>query len=288
MKRMTILFVCLCVLLCGCAQATPVQTESSHQNTVQTTEQAPAETTTPRETVYVAVIDTGFSPESIPEESTIAGKNYLDESLTTVDTFGHGTAVAGIILDHAPDAKLVPLVSNVYDGGKIAQVDNDVFAQMIRDAVDVYDCAIINISAGLVLDKERVREAIAYAEEKDVLVVASVGNDYDINGTVAYYPAAYESVLAVGALDAAGKQIAAFSQRGEWVDLYAIGQEVVIRTLSGNSRSSDGTSYAAAKTTAAAVRLLEQEPGLTAAQLRDRLLEEACKMEDSLRILVEH
>ena len=208
--------------------------------------------------VKVAVIDTGFSPLCIPAESILEGKNYLYPERSCDDTYGHGTAVASIILRYAPEALLVPLVSNAYEDGKITRVDNTTLARMIRDAVDVYDCDIINISAGLVLDKDVVREAVDYAEEKDVLVVASVGNDYELNGSLPYYPAAYDTVLAVGALNEEGTAIADFSQRGEWVDVYCIGENVTIGTLSGNTRTSDGTSYSAAKITALAVKIMQE------------------------------
>ena len=140
----------------------------------------------------------------------------------------------------------------------MSQVENDVFAQMIIDAIDVYNCDIINISAGLMLDKESIYHAIQYAEEKDVLVVASAGNDYEEVGSFKYYPAAYESVLAVGSVDKNEKKISDFSQRGEWVDIYACGEDITIATLSGNTRTSDGTSYSAAKITSYAAKLISE------------------------------
>lgn len=100
--------------------------------------------------VKVAIIDTGISTKAIPSEAILEGKNYVNLELDTEDTYGHGTAVASIILENAPEVKLVPLVSNMYENGKIIQVDNDTLAQIIRDAIDVYDCQIINLSAGLV------------------------------------------------------------------------------------------------------------------------------------------
>lgn len=223
--------------------------------------------------VKVAVIDTGFSPEAIPDECVLEGKNYLYPESSTVDTYGHGTAVASIILQYAPDVKLIPLVSNAYDGRHIEQVDNDTLAQMIVDAVDVYKADIINISAGLILDKEAVRDAIAYAEEAEVLVVASAGNDYDLNGSVPYYPAAYDSVLAVGSLNKEGTELATFSQRGEWVDVYVIGEDVTIGTLSGNTRTSSGTSYSAAQITAVAANLWMVETEMTVSELKDKMVE---------------
>ena len=246
-------------------------------------EPALEENETPEESllgeVKIAVIDTGFSSKSIPSENIIPGRNYLYPEASTEDTYGHGTAIASIILEHAPESLLVPLISNVFEDNKIRQVDNDVFAQMIRDAVDVYGCDIINISAGLILDKESVREACAYAEEKGVLIVASVGNDYDVNGDVMYYPAGYETVLAVGALNKDGNEIAFFSQRGDWVDVFAVGEEVTIKTLSGNIRTSSGSSYSAAKVSAAAANILLRNPEINLEELKEKTVEETKKSE---------
>ena len=139
--------------------------------------------------------------------------------------------------------------------------------------MDVYNCEIINVSSGLVLDKESIREAIEYAEEKGVLVIASAGNDYVENAGQKYYPAAYDTVLAVGALDASGTEIASFSQRGEWVDIFAIGEDVEIKTLSGGSSKEQGSSYAAAHVTAAAVGYLQKDSDLSPEELRSLLIE---------------
>jgi hypothetical protein len=188
--------------------------------------------------------------------------------------------VASVILAHAPEALIVPLISNVYIKGRIYQVDNEVFAQMIRDAVDIYDCDIINVSAGLVLDKAPIREAIEYAESQDVLVVSSAGNDYIENPGQVYYPAAYDSVLSVGSLTYDGSAVSEYSQRDEWVDVFAPGENATISTLSGNKRIDSGTSYAVARVTAAAVLILQNAPDTTVEQLRNQLITDAKQLFD--------
>ena len=238
-----------------------------------------------REPVIIGIIDTGISSKAIPADHILEGKNYLDPEKTTEDTYGHGTAVAYVILKHLPQAKFVPLVSNAYDSGKIKQVDNEVFAQMIRDAVDVYDCQIINISVGLILDKPAIREAVAYAEEQGVLVVASAGNDYATDGDFRYYPAGYDTVFAVGSVNKERNAISEFSQRGEWVDIYACGEEVEIATLSGDKKEGEGTSYSAAYVTARAARLLQKDSTLTPAGIRKRLLRESEELEKGIMMI---
>ena len=235
--------------------------------------------------IIIGIIDTGISTNAIDSDHILEGKNYLDPSLSTEDTYGHGTAVASVILREFPQAQFVPLVSNAYNKGKIEQVAGDVFAQMIRDAVDVYHCQIINLSVGLILDKPSIREAVAYAEEKGVLVVASAGNDYATDGEFTYYPAAYETVLSVGSVNKKKNEISDFSQRGEWVDIYARGEEITIKTLSGDKRESEGTSYSAAIVTARAARLLQKNKNLTPAQLREKLLKKAKQLDSGILVL---
>ncbi len=238
-----------------------------------------------REPVIIGIIDTGISTSAIDSDNILEGKNYIDPTKSTEDTYGHGTAVASVILKELPQAQFVPLVSNAYNKGEIEQVDNDTFAQMIRDAVDVYNCQIINLSVGLILDKPSVREAVAYAEEKGVLVVASAGNDYATDGEFKYYPAGYDSVFAVGSVNKKGTAISDFSQRGDWVDLYACGENVEIKMLSGKSRQDKGTSYSAAFVTARAARLLQKNPNLTPAQLREKLLNKAKQLDSGEKYL---
>lgn len=222
------------------------------------TERQAGKTATADKKIRVAVVDTGFSDKSIPDGSIAGGKNYIVESMGTDDTYGHGTAVASIILENVPDAELVALVSSVYDHGKLTQVYADTFARIIMDAVDVYECDVINVSAGFAADVETVRQAVDYAKEKGVVVVAAAGNDYQDNPDAKYYPAAYESVIAVGSMNENKTSISDFSQRGEWVDIYECGENITVKTLSGNERIVSGTSYSAAIVTAKVCKILEE------------------------------
>ncbi len=222
------------------------------------TERQAGKAATADKKLRVAVVDTGFSDKSIPDGSIAGGKNYIVESMGTDDTYGHGTAVASIILENVPDAELVALVSSVYDHGKLTQVDADTFARIIMDAVDVYECDVINVSAGFAADVETVRQAVDYAKEKGVVIVAAAGNDYQDNPDAKYYPAAYESVIAVGSMNENKTSISDFSQRGEWVDIYECGENITVKTLSGNERIVSGTSYSAAIVTAKVCKILEE------------------------------
>lgn len=269
MKKLLCLLLCL--LLTGCTASTMAdQTDGASRS-------ATAGQPETAEPLKVAVIDTGFS-SAIPVENVAPGTNYLKPEAGTEDTYGHGTAVASLILEQAPKAVLVPMVSTMYERGKLSHVTAPVLAQMLRDAVDKYGCSLINVSAGLAADDPELRAAVDYCGEKGVLIIAAAGNDYETNPQTAYYPAAYAGVLAVGALNEDRNGVASFSQRGDWVTLYAPGVNISVMTLSGGSREEIGTSYAAAQICGAAAALLEAEPNMDAGQLKAALLEETVRL----------
>lgn len=228
--------------------------------------------------VKVALIDSGISPIAIDAAHIGKGWNYALPRRDTADVIGHGTALAGLILESAPDAVLVPLVYDTRTaGGKPVQSDLNTIVRMIRDAVDEYDCQVINLSAGVTRDVPALREAIAYAEQQGVVVVASVGNRQRTAPELTYYPAAYETVIGVGALRQDGRA-ASFSQRNG-VTLAAPGEKLQVLGLRGESTTASGTSYAAAQVTGAVAAVLAAQPGLQPEQVRQLLYDSARDVE---------
>ena len=219
-----------------------------------TTEIPEKDSITGREEIRIAVIDSGFSTAVIGSESIIPGKNYICPERDTEDRIGHGTALAAFIVGsepariegYCPEAKLVPLVyadTNTEDGKEIMG-GPDLVATMVRDAVDVYGCRIILISSGTPKDEPKLREAVRYASEKNVLVVSCAGNNGETEQKV-YYPGAYEEVLCVGSVNEEGEP-AYFSQNNEFIDVWEIGTDLRLATLKGTRIRGEGTSYSAA------------------------------------------
>lgn len=200
----------------------------------------------------IAVIDSGISGEAVDMAYLAEGKNYVDETMGTEDTYGHGTAVASVIMDQAKSGNfvLVPLVNVMYKKGKLEAIDSDTLAQSIREAIDLFHCDVIHISGGVAVPTAALEEAVEYAKDRKVRIVAAVGNDYEENPGGLLYPAAYDSVISVGALDADGNR-AAFSQ--DWADEYAVGVDVKIRLMSGREDVGSACSYAAAAYTASLI-----------------------------------
>jgi len=231
--------------------------------------------------VRIAIIDTGVSCKYIDDSHVVDGKNYVFSDADVNDLIGHGTAVAGIILGSevlgiegvAPDAEIVPLVFySRYASGVPVNGGIEAICQAIYDAIDLYGCRIINISAGITADNDKLREAIAYAEEKNVIVVSAVGNSNRSSPNAIYYPAAYETVIGVGAANEK-YEVAYFSQRNSSVNLLAPGTNILTAPIGNSSKpvKVNGSSYATAFVAGTAALLLEENPELTAAQLRELL-----------------
>lgn len=234
-----------------------------------------------RRPVRIAVIDTGISTVAISEDHLMEGANYIIPEQDTQDRDGHGTAVASIIVGSesagvagiCPEAVLVPLVHIDYTSdGKKKVADRDVIAQMIRDAVDVYDCDIINFSSVVLVRSTAMEDAVRYARECGVLVVCAAGNE---GTTRKCYPGAYEEALCVGSVNEAGTDVAAFSNYHQFVDLVADGVAVPAAAPDGTKTAMDGTSFSTAYVSGAAARLMTDYPELTAAQIEHILIASA-------------
>ncbi|MGW0432406.1 type VII secretion-associated serine protease mycosin [Micromonospora sp. NPDC003197] len=235
--------------------------------------------------VTVAVIDSGVDKRHAQLRGRVLpGTDYLDQSQDgNLDCAGHGTAVASIIAATeqegvrfrglAPQAKILPVrisEQQIIEGRESGRtVTAAQFAQAIRWAVN-HDATVLNLSVVLYEDNRAVREAIAYAVEKDVVVVAAAGNLHD-NGDPRPYPAAYDGVLGVGAIGADGNR-APFSQVGSYVDVVAPGGGVLAAAPGRGHRKQEGTSYAAPFVSATAALVRQYWPRLTAAQVIERIL----------------
>lgn len=197
--------------------------------------------------VKVAVIDSGAYAHPDLAPNLLDGHNYMDNNSDTTDNIGHGTFVSGIIAAEANGkyvdgiayhAKIVPL--KCFDNGYTTKVS--MIADAIYDAVDLYGCDVINMSFGMGQSETSttLRLSIKYAQQKGCILVASVGNGGD---SAIYYPAKYDGVIGVGAVDS-DNQICGFSQRNDTVDVVAPGQGILSVSIPG-FKDSSGTSFSA-------------------------------------------
>ena len=226
--------------------------------------------------ITIALIDSGVSTKAISSDHLLPGYNYVLESEDTEDQINHGTAVASILLGCksadvtavSPDAYVVPLVTVTKVDGELKSASPEIMADAIRDSIDTYQADIINVSLGIREDNDTLREAVEYAESKDVLLVSAVGNDGKDGRP--YYPASYETVLAVGSCDKNGEE-SYFSQEG--ADVLAQGENIMLASRNGVPYGIKGTSFATGFVSAYGANLLLEDGGLTAEALREQLAE---------------
>ncbi len=235
-----------------------------------------------KNTIKIAIIDSGISIKALDDAHIYSGKNYILPKESTEDRLNHGTAIASLILGKPSrglkgayaQASLVPLVFCSVKDKKVVRGDAVMLAKCIRDAVDTFSCRVINLSAGILINSRELKAACDYAEEKGVVIISAVGNDNIDAPEHYYYPAAYHTVIGVGALDNQGK-VADFSQRNSSVSLVAKGDNLRVARASGRMTYVSGTSYACAFVTAAAAQVLEENPMLSPADVRKLLYESA-------------
>jgi subtilisin family serine protease len=142
----------------------------------------------------------------------------------------------------APRARIVP-VRVLPENGSRGEAAPDVLARGIRAALDA-GVDIITVSAVTYVDDDDLRAAVAEAAAQRVVVVAAVGDRGDEDGVPPPYPAAYRSVIAVGAIDGDGRH-RNDSASGDFVDLAAPGGAVVTTQRVRGMTIVDGSRVAA-------------------------------------------
>ncbi len=194
-------------------------------------------TTTQGASARVLVLDTGLDKEHPALRTQLEeGKNFTGGSPTDIsDEIGHGTHVSGTILAMgqvgglvgvAPKAKLLM--------GKVCTslgCPSTAIAAGINWAVS-QKVDVVNMSLGGMMISAGERAAIAAAEANGVFIAAASGNDG--TGRVSF-PAAVETLTAVGAIDVTNKK-ADFSQWGPELDVVGPGVDVMSSVPRGTGR----------------------------------------------------
>ena len=140
---------------------------------------------------------------------------------TQYAAFGHGTMVAGILHLTAPTAQILPLKSFQADGS--ASLSN--ILRAIYYAADNH-ANVINMSFNLTSSSQELGSAVNYASGKNIVCVASSGND---GKEEVVYPAALPNVMGVASTNDSD-QPSTFSNYGDQVVWVAAPGEAIVTT----------------------------------------------------------
>jgi subtilisin family serine protease len=166
--------------------------------------------------------------------------------------FGHGTMVAGVIHLAAPTAKILPVKAFHPDGtGNLSDILSAIYFAVQNNA------SVINMSFDLSTTSTELNNAINYAAGKNVILVASSGND---GQQEIVYPAAMRGVMGV-ASTSNQDQRSSFSNYGNQIVWVAAPGEGVITTYPfGTYAAGWGTSFSSPFVAGTASLILDMQP----------------------------
>ena len=242
--------------------------------------------------VKVAVLDTGVDAKHPDLQRVIAA--YHSDGTTDTDIVGHGTHVSGILGANPDDRAGITGASNCkihlwkvfkdvpYDGEYYA---DEVLYERALGAVLDSGMRVVNLSLTGTVRNPTEEMLFRKLIDSNVVVVAAMGNDFQ-KGNPTGYPAAYPSVIAVGATDETDKR-ASFSNTGSHISLSAPGTNILSTLPSYTSAyrpeqkdyiAWNGTSMATPQVTAAAASVVARNPRFSNRDVTDRLTNTAIKV----------
>lgn len=216
----------------------------------------------------VAILDTGIITNNTDLHNiNMAGYNISDSITDYTDSTGHGTAVISVIAAEMDNtfgfAGVAPkssfLVLKVIDEQGYSTYSDLIKAleYATNQGVDV-----INMSVSGRSDSLSLKMAIDNAYNNGITIVAAAGNE---SSTTVSYPAAYNNVIGVGAVDTTGEKMT-FSNTGDGLTVVA-GGTAMIATSTDYITSASGTSFASPYVTGLVALMYSVDPNMTPARV---------------------
>ncbi|TQV88325.1 S8 family serine peptidase [Aliikangiella coralliicola] len=235
----------------------------------------------------VCITDTGYDGDHEDlrsyQGSGISGDdndgNGNDTGNWYQDGHGHGTHVAGTISAIGGNGVgVVGVSSSDLVGLHIVKVFNNSgnwgygsdMAAAVGQCVDA-GANVVSMSLGGSSSSNSEQNAFDDAYNNGVLLIAASGNDGTSSGNDALsYPASYDSVMSVAAIDSS-KSVASWSQKNSQVEIAAPGVSINSTLPNDTYEAWSGTSMATPHVSAVAALVWSHFPSCTNAQMRDAL-----------------
>lgn len=227
--------------------------------------------------VLIAVIDTGVDgthPDM--RRTSLASHDLLGETVPAEPA--HATAIAGIIAARgltrgvAPDARLLSLRAFASfaptQAGRPSRSTTMVVLKALEEAI-ARKARILNLSFAGPHDP-LLENAIGAVVGRNTVVIAAAGNEGDRAEPA--FPGAYLGVIAVTATDARDR-LYARANRGAYIAVAAPGVDVLAASADHGHELVSGTSFAAAHVSGLVALVLQQQPGMSPADVRKVLQE---------------
>jgi thermitase len=213
--------------------------------------------------ITVAILDTGvdFTHYDLATQ-TLPGYDALGIYPDGRDVQGHGTFIAGIIHQIAPQATILPVrVLDANGLGTVASVMNGLQYAINQGA------KVVNLSFSSTMDASSLHKLIQTAKSKGVMVFAAAGND---NSGAKYFPANYGESLAVSATDNRDYR-ANFANWQGYMDISSPGVDIYSTWLGGGYAWASGTSFSTPIVAGAAALIRSFHPDYSYDQVKSTL-----------------
>jgi len=225
--------------------------------------------------VKVAVLDTGIDIDHKDLGTVYSGYDFINDDDDASDDNGHGTHCAGIIAAQkdgsgvtgvAPDVVLYAVkVLNAQGSGSYTAIIAGI------QWATTNGMQVISMSLSGTSNLASLETACINAKASGVVIVAAAGNS---GNTRAQYPAAYSSVISVGATDSSDAK-AKWSSYGANLDLMAPGVSIRSTYMGDTYASMSGTSMACPHVAGTAALVLSSHSGYSPDEVQECLQQTA-------------
>lgn len=228
--------------------------------------------------IVVAVIDSGIdmNHEDLKNRIEPGGYDFFSNTTMMTDLHGHGTKVAGVIAAEAGNGRGISGVAGPFEISifpiKVLGSSGTGSTSSIIKALE-YAIAkkvdVINLSLGGANSSAIENEVIQRAVRAGIVIVAAAGNDA-LKGNSVFYPASYENVISVGAVDENNSR-SSFSNYNQYVDLVAPGERILTTFPKQSYNKDGGTSFSAPIVSGTVAMMKALKPQLSPSEIEDLL-----------------